>query len=80
MCAKLRRALAVPIVDKIAWNTLEHREVYARGKRYKGIFEWGFLYKEQVVSPSDPHLAHKRPSEPYWYVPFFFLFLCYSFI
>jgi hypothetical protein len=76
-----RKALAVPIVDKIDWSTLEHREVYARGKRYTGIFEWGFLYKEQVIPPNDPHVADLRQSEPYWYVSsFFILFYLFCFV
>jgi hypothetical protein len=56
-------------VDKVDWKELNHKPVYAEGKRYVGIFEWGFLYKEQALAPTDPHLAGKRISEPYWYVP-----------
>jgi polypeptide N-acetylgalactosaminyltransferase len=63
----VRKTLAVPIVDSINWNTLEHREVYASKKRYKGIFEWGFLYKEMAVSEQDfEKLEHG--TSPYWYV------------
>lgn len=60
----LRKAIAVPIVDSIKWQTLEHRSVY-NDKRYVGIFEWGFLYKEKVYEPID---TDARYTAPYKYV------------
>ena len=63
---KPRKALAIPIVDKIDWNTLEHRVVYPSDTFHAGIFEWGFLYKEMKTPRS---FLNKRvhSSEPYWY-------------
>ena len=58
-----RKAVAVPIVDSINWDTLEHRNVYSGS--YRGIFEWGFLYKETPV-PDKEFQRHSRPTEPYW--------------
>lgn len=64
-----RKALAVPIVDKINWNTLEHSQVYPENSRYKGIFEWGFLYKEMQLPPFyQGNNDQERFSKPYWYV------------
>lgn len=64
-----RKALAVPIVDKINWNTLEHGQVYPENSRYKGIFEWGFLYKEMQLPPFyQGNNDQERFSKPYWYV------------
>ena len=60
-----RKALAVPIVDSMKWDTLEHRTVYASDRLYSGIFEWGFLYKEQQVSQKTLDMR-QRKSEPYW--------------
>ncbi len=64
-----RKALVVPIVDKINWNTLEHSQVYPEKSRYKGIFEWGFLYKEMQLPPFyQGNNDQERFSKPYWYV------------
>lgn len=61
----LRKTLAVPVVDKINWNILEHGSVYKSDTLYTGIFEWGFLYKEQKAS--DRLLGHREHfSQPYW--------------
>ena len=59
-----RKALAIPIVDGIDWNTIEHQDIYG-GSLQRGIFEWGFLYKETEV-PAREKQKHKRGSEPYW--------------
>jgi polypeptide N-acetylgalactosaminyltransferase len=59
-----RKILAVPIVNGIDWNTLEHTDIYG-GSLNRGIFEWGFLYKETEV-PQKEQKRHKRSSEPYW--------------
>ncbi len=62
-----RKTLVVPYVDALDWNTLEHRLVYQQGKLYKGIFEWGFLYKEMQMSLNDVN-KRKYTTEPYWYL------------
>ena len=49
---KSRKTLAVPIVDGIKWNNLEHTG-YNDDTKSVGIFEWGFLYKEMKMSESD---------------------------
>ena len=59
----IRKILAVPIVDGIDWNTLEHTDIYG-GRLNRGIFEWGFLYKETEVPETELKL-HKYGSEPY---------------
>ena len=51
-------------MDSISWITMEHFSV--RGDdRFKGIFEWGFLYKETSL-PFESDFVEK--SKPYWYV------------
>lgn len=57
--------MAVPIIDSIKWETFRYRPVYAEGVHFRGIFEWGFLYKESQVPPKE--LAKRtQHSEPYW--------------
>lgn len=65
MCLKsIRKALAVPIVDGIDWNTIEHTNIYG-SSLHRGIWEWGFLYKESEV-PEKELKKRARNSEPYW--------------
>lgn len=59
-----RKTLAVPIVDGIDWNTLDHTNIYGDANN-RGIWEWGFLYKETEVPPEEIR-RHKQKSEPYW--------------
>ena len=59
-----RKALAVPIVDGLEWNTLEHTNIYGTSN-FRGIWEWGFLYKETQV-PERELKKRKHSSEPYW--------------
>lgn len=61
---KLRKILAVPIVDGLDWNNLEHTNIYGNSNN-RGIFEWGFLYKEAEVPPQEVK-RHKFNTEPYW--------------
>ena len=61
-----RKALAVPIVDGLEWNTLEHTNIYG-SSNFRGIWEWGFLYKETQV-PEQELKKRKHQSEPYWYL------------
>ncbi|UJR33318.1 hypothetical protein I4U23_020768 [Adineta vaga] len=58
-----RKTLAVPIVDGIEWNTLRHNQAYG-GTLYRGIWEWGFLYKESELPKRERNLM-KHPTEPY---------------
>ncbi len=58
-----RKIVACPIVDGIDWNTLEHTNIYGNSLK-RGIWEWGFLYKEKDV-PQKELDKHKYKSEPY---------------
>jgi len=58
-----RKTLAVPIVDGIEWNTLRHNTAYA-GSLHRGIWEWGFLYKESELPQRERDLM-KYQTEPY---------------
>ncbi|CAF1550902.1 unnamed protein product [Rotaria sp. Silwood1] len=58
-----RKALAVPIVDGLEWNTLEHTNIYG-STNFRGIWEWGFLYKETQL-PEQEAKKRKYSSEPY---------------
>lgn len=59
-----RTIMTVPVVDSIDWDTFAYRSTYAGGKLFRGIFEWGFLYKEIEV-PDRERRKHKYGSEPY---------------
>ncbi len=77
--------LNVLVKDGIDWDTLEHTDTYGVTLN-RGIFEWGFLYKETEV-PEAELARHTHHSEPYWYTQtdlsqlllllLFFLFACY---
>lgn len=56
--------MTVPIIDGIDHNTFEYRPVYQSGHHYRGIFEWGMLYKENELSSE---MIAQRPhhSAPY---------------
>lgn len=56
-----RKTLAVPIVDSINWDNIEHHPYYQDTKTV-GIFEWGFLYKEMQISKED-FSKKEHPSE-----------------
>lgn len=47
-----RKTVAVPIVDGITWNTIQHNGYSNYGIESAGIWEWGFLYKEMKVFSS----------------------------
>ena len=55
--------MAIPIVDGIDWNTLRHNTAYG-GTLYRGIWEWGFLYKESEL-PQRERALMKYQTEPY---------------
>ncbi|XP_005105766.2 N-acetylgalactosaminyltransferase 7 [Aplysia californica] len=60
-----RKTMAVPIVDGIDWDTMAYNSVYGHGRaHHRGIFEWGFLYKENKV-PKKELARRKHESEPY---------------
>ncbi|ESO86827.1 hypothetical protein LOTGIDRAFT_194702 [Lottia gigantea] len=58
-----RTIMAVPIVDGIDWNNFRYRPVYT-STHHRGIFEWGFLYKESQV-PQRELNTRTYNSEPY---------------
>lgn len=59
-----RTIMAVPTIDGIDWNTFQYSPVYQRSQLFRGIFEWGFLYKESEV-PTKFLNMRKHNSEPY---------------
>lgn len=59
--------MAVPIIDGIDSETFRYSPVYGAGQHFRGIFEWGFLYKESSV-PRKVLDARKYNSEPYKWV------------
>lgn len=60
-----RTIMAVPIIDGIDWNNFRYTPVYQKHEHFRGIFEWGFLYKESKV-PADVLAMRAHNSEPYW--------------
>jgi hypothetical protein len=61
-----RTIMAVPTIDSIAWDTFRYRPVYTPGSLFRGIFEWGFLYKESSVPLTELN-KRQHKSEPYWW-------------
>ncbi|GAB1602272.1 N-acetylgalactosaminyltransferase 7-like [Argonauta hians] len=59
-----RTIMAVPIVESIDWDNFRYQPVYSTN-HHRGIFEWGFLYKESLV-PEKELAKRKHHSEPYW--------------
>ncbi|KAF2885500.1 hypothetical protein ILUMI_20650 [Ignelater luminosus] len=56
--------LTVPIIDRINHKTFEYRPANPPHTHYRGIFEWGMLYKETEV-PQRELSIRKHNSEPY---------------
>lgn len=56
--------MTVPIIDGIDHKNFEYRPVYADGHHYRGIFEWGMLYKENEV-PKREQKRREHNSAPY---------------
>ncbi|XP_033359176.1 N-acetylgalactosaminyltransferase 7 [Bombus vosnesenskii] len=59
-----RTVMTVPIIDGIDHKTFEYRPVYQEGHLYRGIFEWGMLYKENELP------AREKKSRPYNSMPY----------
>ncbi|XP_047119103.1 N-acetylgalactosaminyltransferase 7 isoform X1 [Schistocerca piceifrons] len=59
-----RTVMTVPVIDGIDHKTFEYRPVYQDGHHYRGIFEWGMLYKENEL-PTREASRRKYNSEPY---------------
>jgi len=56
--------MTVPVIDGIDHNTWEYRPVYAKNHHFRGIFEWGMLYKE-IEIPNKEKRKRIHESEPY---------------
>uniref|UniRef100_A0A1I7Y004 Polypeptide N-acetylgalactosaminyltransferase n=1 Tax=Steinernema glaseri TaxID=37863 RepID=A0A1I7Y004_9BILA len=60
-----RRIMTVPVIDGIDMNTWAYRRVYGSADRhFRGIFEWGLLYKETEISERERQ-RRKHNSEPF---------------
>jgi len=59
-----RTRMTVPIIDGVDHTTFEYRPVYHWTTRFRGIFEWGMLYKENDI-PEKESAQHTYKSEPY---------------
>lgn len=59
-----RTTLAIPVIDGIDWNNFRYNPVYQGKELFRGIFEWGFLYKESKV-PDRELVLREHNSEPY---------------
>lgn len=56
--------MTVPVIDGIDHKSFEYRPVYGDDRHFRGIFEWGMLYKENEV-PQRELNKRKHNSEPY---------------
>ncbi|EDV46600.1 N-acetylgalactosaminyltransferase 7 [Drosophila erecta] len=59
-----RTVMTVPIIDGIDHKNFEYRPVYGTDNHFRGIFEWGMLYKENEV-PRREQRRRAHNSEPY---------------
>uniref|UniRef100_A0A7E4W324 Polypeptide N-acetylgalactosaminyltransferase n=1 Tax=Panagrellus redivivus TaxID=6233 RepID=A0A7E4W324_PANRE len=60
-----RKVMTVPVIDGIDMTTWEYRRVYgAADVHFRGIFEWGLLYKETEISPEEK-AARTHHSQPF---------------
>ncbi|KAJ3657543.1 hypothetical protein Zmor_009337 [Zophobas morio] len=59
-----RTIMTVPVIDGIDHKTFEYRPVYGEDRHFRGIFEWGMLYKENEV-PQRELNTRAHNSEPY---------------
>ncbi|EEB16066.1 UDP-GalNAc:polypeptide N-acetylgalactosaminyltransferase, putative [Pediculus humanus corporis] len=61
-----RTTLTVPVIDGIDHDTFEYKPVYVDGHHYRGIFEWGMLYKEIELTDQFANADNRKyNSEPY---------------
>ncbi|XP_063618871.1 N-acetylgalactosaminyltransferase 7 isoform X2 [Cydia splendana] len=58
------KTMTVPVIDGVDHKTFEYRPVYAHDTNFRGIFEWGMLYKENEVPDREAN-KHPHKSEPY---------------
>lgn len=59
-----RRTMTVPIIDGVNSQDFSYSRVYGDDDHYRGIFEWGMLYKENEV-PQREQKRRAHNSEPY---------------
>lgn len=59
-----RTTMTVPVIDGVDHKSFEYRPVYGDDRHFRGIFEWGMLYKENEV-PLRELNKRKHNSEPY---------------
>lgn len=59
-----RTVMTVPVIDGIDKDNFEYRPVYHGNVHFRGIFEWGMLYKETEL-PEQEAKKRKHHSEPY---------------
>ncbi|XP_029166822.1 N-acetylgalactosaminyltransferase 7 isoform X3 [Nylanderia fulva] len=62
--AENRNVMTVPVIDGVDHKTFEYRPVYQEGHLYRGIFEWGMLYKENEL-PRRESKSRSHDSMPY---------------
>ena len=72
-----RTTMTVPLIDGIDSDNFEYRPVYQGNTHFRGIFEWGMLYKENEV-PDQEAKTRSFNSEPYRYGLIKMIYLHYS--
>ena len=55
--------MTVPVIDGIDSDTFSISPQY-QGQSFRGIFEWGLLYKETAL-PEKENRRRKQKTEPY---------------
>ncbi|VDM27308.1 unnamed protein product [Toxocara canis] len=60
-----RKVMTVPVIDGIDMHTWAYRRVYGSADRhFRGIFEWGLLYKETEITKEEAR-RRKYNSQPF---------------
>uniref|UniRef100_A0A1A9ZP58 Polypeptide N-acetylgalactosaminyltransferase n=1 Tax=Glossina pallidipes TaxID=7398 RepID=A0A1A9ZP58_GLOPL len=59
-----RTVMTVPIIDGIDHRTFRYHSVYGTENHFRGIFEWGMLYKENEL-PKRERRRRQYNTEPY---------------
>ncbi|OAF69381.1 Protein-UDP acetylgalactosaminyltransferase 7 [Intoshia linei] len=62
--AENNNVMTVPYIDGINYENFDITRVYSPGSYFKGIFEWGMLYKETSINFEQIN-NRKSPIEPY---------------
>lgn len=71
--------MTVPVIDGVDHKNFEYRPVYGENHLYRGIFEWGMLYKENEL-PKRESKTRPYNSMPYKLISISFVMKKYQYL